>query len=353
MGRSCALGAGGLIGVAAAGLLPVPRRARRRLRPRDDDIALSVVRDGRGARDPRPLPRGPPPEGDRSVGRRAPPRRPRRLRQARAHPAPRRRARRRGAAERATSRPSCPPDAVKTRARILALGRAARDPARPRLPQRRRLRGGPGDARPARSAADLRRAADHVAARRGGQGLARRACRARSTSSPRARSSTRSSRPPTSRTPSDADDQDSSDVPRSRSRSRSRSASPAPGSASALDVYAASSLREVFEQIDRAPTYNFAGSNVLQTQIAERRAAPTCSRRPARQEAAAALSQRQLRAARDVRDEQARDDRAGGQPRRRDGRSTACARAGCAWRSATPGVPIGAYTRSRAQAPRA
>ena len=40
-----------------------------------------------------------------------------------------------------------------------------------------------------------------------------------------------------------------------------------PASASALNVYAAASLREVFEQIDTAPTYNFAGSNVLQTQI--------------------------------------------------------------------------------------
>lgn len=40
-----------------------------------------------------------------------------------------------------------------------------------------------------------------------------------------------------------------------------------PASASALNVYAAASLREVFEQIDRGPTYNFAGSNVLQTQI--------------------------------------------------------------------------------------
>lgn len=41
----------------------------------------------------------------------------------------------------------------------------------------------------------------------------------------------------------------------------------APASASALNVYAAASLREVFEQIDRGPTFNFAGSNVLQTQI--------------------------------------------------------------------------------------
>jgi molybdate transport system substrate-binding protein len=40
-----------------------------------------------------------------------------------------------------------------------------------------------------------------------------------------------------------------------------------PASASALNVYAAASLREVFERIDSAPTYNFAGSNVLQTQI--------------------------------------------------------------------------------------
>jgi molybdate transport system substrate-binding protein len=40
-----------------------------------------------------------------------------------------------------------------------------------------------------------------------------------------------------------------------------------PASASALNVYAAASLRDVFEQIDTAPTFNFAGSNVLQTQI--------------------------------------------------------------------------------------
>lgn len=40
-----------------------------------------------------------------------------------------------------------------------------------------------------------------------------------------------------------------------------------PASASALNVYAAASLRDVFERIDSAPTYNFAGSNVLQTQI--------------------------------------------------------------------------------------
>jgi molybdate transport system substrate-binding protein len=40
-----------------------------------------------------------------------------------------------------------------------------------------------------------------------------------------------------------------------------------PAAASALDVYAASSLRDVFTQIDASPTYNFLGSNVLQTQI--------------------------------------------------------------------------------------
>jgi molybdate transport system substrate-binding protein len=40
-----------------------------------------------------------------------------------------------------------------------------------------------------------------------------------------------------------------------------------PASASALNVYAASSLREVFTQIDAAPTYNFLGSNQLQLQI--------------------------------------------------------------------------------------
>lgn len=41
----------------------------------------------------------------------------------------------------------------------------------------------------------------------------------------------------------------------------------APASASALNVYAAASLRDVFTKIDGAPTYNFAGSNQLQTQI--------------------------------------------------------------------------------------
>jgi molybdate transport system substrate-binding protein len=41
----------------------------------------------------------------------------------------------------------------------------------------------------------------------------------------------------------------------------------APASASALTVYSASSLRDVFMQIDSTPTYNFAGSNQLQTQI--------------------------------------------------------------------------------------
>jgi molybdate transport system substrate-binding protein len=41
----------------------------------------------------------------------------------------------------------------------------------------------------------------------------------------------------------------------------------APAAASALDVFAASSLREVFTQIDAKPTYNFAASNTLQLQI--------------------------------------------------------------------------------------
>lgn len=40
-----------------------------------------------------------------------------------------------------------------------------------------------------------------------------------------------------------------------------------PASASALNVYAAASLREVLPQIDGGPTYNFAGSNTLETQI--------------------------------------------------------------------------------------
>lgn len=41
----------------------------------------------------------------------------------------------------------------------------------------------------------------------------------------------------------------------------------APAAASALDVFAASSLRDVFTQIDAGPTYNFAASNTLQLQI--------------------------------------------------------------------------------------
>jgi len=41
----------------------------------------------------------------------------------------------------------------------------------------------------------------------------------------------------------------------------------APAAASALNVYAASSLREVFPQIDPSPTFNFGASNTLQLQI--------------------------------------------------------------------------------------
>ncbi|MBJ7330792.1 MAG: molybdate ABC transporter substrate-binding protein [Solirubrobacteraceae bacterium] len=41
----------------------------------------------------------------------------------------------------------------------------------------------------------------------------------------------------------------------------------APGSASAMSVYAASSLRDVFPRIDGRPTFNFAGSNQLQLQV--------------------------------------------------------------------------------------
>jgi molybdate transport system substrate-binding protein len=41
----------------------------------------------------------------------------------------------------------------------------------------------------------------------------------------------------------------------------------APAAASALTVYGASSLRDVFTQIDSTPTYSFLGSNQLQLQI--------------------------------------------------------------------------------------
>jgi len=47
----------------------------------------------------------------------------------------------------------------------------------------------------------------------------------------------------------------------------------APAVASALNVFAASSLRDVFTQIDAGQTYNFAASNTLQLQI-ERGASP-------------------------------------------------------------------------------
>jgi molybdate transport system substrate-binding protein len=41
----------------------------------------------------------------------------------------------------------------------------------------------------------------------------------------------------------------------------------APAAASALDVYAATSLTKVFTALDKRPTYSFGGSNTLQTQI--------------------------------------------------------------------------------------
>jgi molybdate transport system substrate-binding protein len=41
----------------------------------------------------------------------------------------------------------------------------------------------------------------------------------------------------------------------------------APSSASALNVYAASSLRDALPAISRSPSYNFGGSNTLQAQI--------------------------------------------------------------------------------------
>jgi molybdate transport system substrate-binding protein len=41
----------------------------------------------------------------------------------------------------------------------------------------------------------------------------------------------------------------------------------APASAQALNVYAASSLRDAFPAISRSPAYNFGGSNTLQAQI--------------------------------------------------------------------------------------
>jgi molybdate transport system substrate-binding protein len=41
----------------------------------------------------------------------------------------------------------------------------------------------------------------------------------------------------------------------------------APSSASALNVYAASSLRDAFPAISGSPSYNFGGSNTLQSQI--------------------------------------------------------------------------------------
>src|SRR4051812_1208748 len=41
----------------------------------------------------------------------------------------------------------------------------------------------------------------------------------------------------------------------------------APAAASALNVYAATSLTNVFPALNKRPTYSFGGSNTLQTQI--------------------------------------------------------------------------------------
>jgi molybdate transport system substrate-binding protein len=41
----------------------------------------------------------------------------------------------------------------------------------------------------------------------------------------------------------------------------------APAAASALNVYAATSLTSVFPALNKRPTYSFGGSNTLQTQI--------------------------------------------------------------------------------------
>ena len=133
--------------------------------------------------------------------------------------------------------------------------------------------------------------------------------------------------------------------PRSPLPSRSAIGLAVPASASALNVYAAASLREVFEQIDSAPTYNFAGSNVLQTQI-ENGAPADVFASASPQEAQALFKAGNCERPVTFATNKLVHDRPEGQPRRTCARSTRLRKGGLRVAIGTPGVPIGAYTRS-------
>ena len=88
----------------------------------------------------------------------------------------------------------------------------------------------------------------------------------------------------------------------------------APAAAQAAPtVYAAASLRAAFPEIDGSPTYNFAGSNVLQRQIENGAPADVFARREP-EGGAGAVRGRPLHAPGHVRHQQGRRARARGQP---------------------------------------
>src|SRR3712207_3639972 len=117
-----------------------------------------------------------------------------------------------------------------------------------------------------------------------------------------------------------------------------------PATASALNVYAAASLREAFPALDRGPSYNFAGSNQLQLQI--ERGAPADVFASASPEEAQALF-RQGRCTRPV--TFATNALVLITPRGNPGRIDSVydlRRGGLRLAVGTPGVPVGGYTRS-------
>ena len=135
-------------------------------------------------------------------------------------------------------------------------------------------------------------------------------------------------------------------------RSPSRWPSPRRPRPQALNVYAASSLRDVFPAIDRArPTTSSARTRCSCRSSAAR--PPTSSRPPARPRRRRCSRRACCTRPGDVRDEQARPDRPEGQPGQHHARSTRCAPAARRLSIGNAGVPIGAYTRPLLRAPAA
>src|SRR3712207_2108909 len=117
-----------------------------------------------------------------------------------------------------------------------------------------------------------------------------------------------------------------------------------PATASALNVYAAASLRDAFPALDRSPRYNFAGSNQLQLQI--ERGAPADVFASASPKEAQALF-RQGRCTRPV--TFATNSLVLITPRANRARIDsvyALRRGGLRLPAGAPAVPIGAYTRT-------